>query len=269
MGKAVWFFGWLISRQTTQNGSTGLVLGGKVLTWEWVAAKSGWPERTLQRWGQILRSRGYIEIDLEQHGFTVKIRNAKKFLPWQGSLFPGTPEVASLATNGDAKSGDPATKSGEPDVPILLMKSKDEIKGRRTRAKSTRSSIPSLAYQFQKLAEQTWTLRYEGAKPTWGTAEFTLLAKVANKHQELGLEGLGHVWGNFLASMDRFITDRGHNPKDFWTHFDGLRRGPILQKGGKPDAQSRTRENIAAVEEFLRRDGALDGNLRRSLPPAS
>jgi len=268
MGKSVWFFGWLVGRQTTQNGSTGLVLGGKVLTWQWLASESGWPVRTLQRWGQILRSRGYIEIDREQHGFTVKIRNAKKSLHYQGNLFAGTPFVASLATSGDAESGEPRAKSGEAGAPILLMKSKDEGKGRRTRVKSTRSSIPSLAGQFQKLAEETWRLRYEGANPTWGVVQFTVLAKVANKHHELGLEGFGWVWANFLASTDRFITDRGHNPKDFWTYFDRLRRGPILLRGGKADAATRTQGNIAAVREFLRRDGALDGDLRRSLPPA-
>lgn len=270
MGKSVWLFGWLIGKQTGQNGSAGMVLGGKVLTWEWIAQESGWPLRTLKRWAATLRRGGYIYITQTQHGVILGIRNAKKFAGIQPSLFPEEAAARSgpLGSGPDTKTGPLETKTGPLGVPILLMKSKGECDG-RTRAKSTRSSIPSLAYDFQKLAEESWTLHYEGAKPTWGRAEFTVLARVANSHRELGLEALGCVWGNFLGSTDRFITDRGHNPKDFWSHFDRVRRGPILQTGGKPDAQSRTRANIAAVEEFLRRDREVDGNLRRSLSPAS
>lgn len=230
MGKAVWFFGWLVGRETVLDGSAGLVFGGRLLTWKWLAARSGWPERTLQRWARILRSRSYIEIELEQHGFTLKIRNAKKFLPRQQSLFPGSPLVANLATNGGTKSGDPGTKSGEPAVSILLMKSVGAEGKVRTSAQDARSSRPSLAGEFQKLAEQTWTLRYQGAKPTWGSAEFTVLAQVAKKHPELGLQELGAVWESFLGSTLPFIADRGHNPKDFRTYFDRLRRGPVLER---------------------------------------
>ena len=253
MGMAVWLFLWCLGRQTTADGH---VLGGKEVSYQEVAGELGQSAKTIRNWADCLRARRYIETARGKRGLVWRVINPKKFRHYERSLFQVSPNL-----------GTPLPKSGRSDSRILLMKSKGEGKG-RTRAKSTRSSVPSLAGEFQKLAEQSWTLRYQGAKPTWGVAEFTLLAKISSKHAELGLEGLGRVWGNFLASTDRFITDRGHNPKDFWTHFDGLRRGPILLRGVKADAATRTQENIAAVREFLRRDGALDGNLRRSLPPA-
>lgn len=264
MGMGVWLFLWCLGRQTTADGD---VLGGKEVSYQELALELGQSAKTIRNWADCLRTHRYIKTARGKRGLVWQVLNPKKFRHYQRSLFQDSPNLGTLDDVECPNLGRGVPKSGHSVSRNLLMKSKGEGKG-RTRAKNARSSLPSLAGQFQKLAEETWMLRYEGVKPTWGVVQFTVLAKVANKHPELGLEGLGGVWGNFLASMDRFITDRGHNPKDFWTHFDGLRGGPILQKGGKPDAQSRTRANIAAVEEFLRRDGALDGNLRRSLPPA-
>jgi hypothetical protein len=52
MGEAIFLYGWLVTKQTKPNG---LVLGGRHLTYEDIAAETGWPRRTLQRWINILQ----------------------------------------------------------------------------------------------------------------------------------------------------------------------------------------------------------------------
>ena len=79
MGKAVFLFGWLVSRQTAQNGSTGLVFGGMLLTYEEISQRSGWPARKLRHWLDLLRQEGYIELVRKSRGFAIRILNAKKF----------------------------------------------------------------------------------------------------------------------------------------------------------------------------------------------
>ena len=219
MGKAVWLFGWLVSRQTTQNGSTGLVLGGKVLTWEWVAAKSGWPIRTLQRWCEILQREGYIESTPTQHGFTVRIRNAKKFLHWQGSLFPGTPEVASLATNGDTKSGGPATKSGEPDHPYLSMNLREKAKG----------GTPH--HEIRTWCAGEWELRFE-KKPPWDGRDSKALKELLQARPDLTLAEVQPVWKNYMASTKKFYDDNGWPLWVFCKDFAGLSLHPVHDRGG-------------------------------------
>jgi hypothetical protein len=243
MGKAVWFFGWLVGRQTAQDGSTGLVLGGKVLTWQWLASESGWPERNLQRWGQILRSQGYIEIDREQHGFTVKIRNAKKFLHWQESLFPDTPEVARLATSGDTKSGDSRVKSGDSGVPILLMNPREKAKG----------GTPH--HEIRTWCAGEWELRFE-KKPPWDGRDSKALKELLQARPDLTLAEVQPVWKNYMASSKKFYDDNGWPLWVFCKDFAGLSLHPVHDRGknhgpareGKPNGSEKYRVGITASE---------------------
>ncbi|MFQ5696339.1 MAG: hypothetical protein ACE5HB_10150, partial [Terriglobia bacterium] len=43
MGPAVWLFGWLVDRQTSQRDGRGLVLYGQPLRLERIAAETGFP----------------------------------------------------------------------------------------------------------------------------------------------------------------------------------------------------------------------------------
>jgi hypothetical protein len=79
MGAAIWLYGWLVLRQTRQQGSTGWVLGGAPISYREIEEETGFNRRTLERWMQILRRAGYIEVDVAPSGVSVRISKAKKF----------------------------------------------------------------------------------------------------------------------------------------------------------------------------------------------
>ena len=231
MGKAVFLFGWLVGRQTTQNGSTGLILGGKVLTWQWLASESGWPERTLQRWGQILRSQGYIQIDREQHGFTVQIRNAKKSLHWQRGLFSDPPELARLATSGDTESGESRGKSGDSGVPILLMNPRVKAKG---------GTPHSLHDEIRKWCAREWEKRFD-RKPPWDGRDSKALKELLEARPDLILAEIQQVWANYMASTKSYYDEKGWPLWVFCKDFAGLSLHPIHDRGGDHGTRTATK----------------------------
>ncbi len=79
MGSAVWLYGWLILRQTRQEGTTGLVLGGKPISYREIEEETGFEPRTLERWMRVLRDGGYIETRTAPGGVIVQITKSKKF----------------------------------------------------------------------------------------------------------------------------------------------------------------------------------------------
>jgi hypothetical protein len=111
MGDAVWLFGWLVHRQTTQTNGTGLVLRGLPLTYAEISADTGWQERTLQRWMARLRRAGYIEVKHSIYSrMVIRILNAKKFSPKQFDLaLSSPPDVAEISPPTVMEMG---TKSG-------------------------------------------------------------------------------------------------------------------------------------------------------------
>ncbi len=246
MGKAVWLFGWLVSRQTTQNGSTGLVLGGKVLTWEWVAEKTEWPIRNLQRWSELLRREGYIEIIHAKRGFIVKILNAKKFLHSQGSLFPGSPEVARRARSGGDKSGDPRDKSGDPGNLYLLMNHRGKAKG---------GTPHSMHGEIRTWCAGEWELRFE-KKPPWDGRDSKALKELLQARPDLTLAEVQPVWKNYMASSKKFYDDNGWPLWVFCKDFAGLSLHPVHDRGknhgpareGKPNGSEKYRVGITASE---------------------
>jgi hypothetical protein len=87
MGAALWLYGWLVLRQTHQQGGTGWVLGGSPVTYREIEEETGFNHRTLERWMRTLRQHGYIETDAAQGGVIVRITKAKKF-----KRFPQLPQ---------------------------------------------------------------------------------------------------------------------------------------------------------------------------------
>ena len=83
-------FGWLVLRQTRTNG---LVLGGKILTYEGILIDMKAPKpkgklRTIKRWMSTLVSKQYVAIKrMPNHGIIVQILNPKKHGSRQGDLF--------------------------------------------------------------------------------------------------------------------------------------------------------------------------------------
>jgi hypothetical protein len=88
MGAAVWLFGWLVLRQTHQQGKTGWVLGGSPISYREIEEETGFNVRTLERWMRTLRRHGYIEAEAAPAGIIVRIMKAKKF-PQDGRKFAG------------------------------------------------------------------------------------------------------------------------------------------------------------------------------------
>jgi hypothetical protein len=86
MGAAVWLYGWLVLRQTHQQGSVGWVLGGAPVSYREIEEETGFNCRTLERWMQTLRQQGYIETEAAPAGIIIRITKAKKF-PQAGRRF--------------------------------------------------------------------------------------------------------------------------------------------------------------------------------------
>jgi hypothetical protein len=79
MGAAVWLYGWLVLRQTHQQGDVGWVLGGAPISYREIEEETGFNCRTLERWMHTLRRQGYIETEAAPAGVIVRITKAKKF----------------------------------------------------------------------------------------------------------------------------------------------------------------------------------------------
>lgn len=98
---AVFLFGWLVHRQTTQCDGVGLVLRGRPLTYAEIEADTGWPRSKLRRWMDLLRRRGYIEVRHSVYKrMVIRVLNAKKFSTRQLDLLR-LPQ-ASTGLNGAA-----------------------------------------------------------------------------------------------------------------------------------------------------------------------
>jgi hypothetical protein len=83
MGAALWLYGWLVLRQTHQQGSEGWVLGGAPVSYREIEEETGFNRRTLERWMRTLRKHGYIETEAAPSGVAIRITKAKKFKKFQ------------------------------------------------------------------------------------------------------------------------------------------------------------------------------------------
>ncbi len=79
MGAAIWLYGWLVLRQTHQQGDIGWVLGGAPISYREIEVETGFNVRTLERWMHSLRRHGYIQTQPAPAGIIVRITKAKKY----------------------------------------------------------------------------------------------------------------------------------------------------------------------------------------------
>jgi len=105
MGSAVWLYGWLVLRQTHQQGSVGWVLGGAPISYREIEEETGFNCRTLERWMHTLRRHGYVQTEAAPAGVIVRITKAKKF-PQGGRKFAeGVRRFAGAATQSCVADG--------------------------------------------------------------------------------------------------------------------------------------------------------------------
>ena len=117
MGPAVWLYGWLILRETSERNGIGFVLGGHPVTYREIEEETGFRRKSLERWMHVLRRGGYIETTSAPGGVIVRIQKAKKFLrasgdqgresfqqPWkksEGKLWKTSRDPLPLLKSGD------------------------------------------------------------------------------------------------------------------------------------------------------------------------
>jgi len=94
MGAALWLYGWLVLRQTRQQGSIGWVLGGAPVSYREIEEETGFNSRTLERWMQILRRGGYVNTAAAPGGVIIWITKAKKFPQGARKLAEGARKAA-------------------------------------------------------------------------------------------------------------------------------------------------------------------------------
>lgn len=228
MGKAVFLFGWLVSRQTAQNGSTGSVFGGRLLTYEEISQRSGWPARKLRHWLDLLRQEGYIERIRKSRGFAIRILNAKKFGHAQAVL--AFSDCQETVTHDCQETGTHEQKTVTHRGRNLLMKSKSEGKGGHPLFQVI------LDYAFEAYEER------RGFKPSWTGEDFRALKELLGANPGLTLPEFQQVFQNYLASSKQFYREKGWRLKYCCTDFDGLRDGPIVEQGGGNHGAPTTRK---------------------------
>jgi hypothetical protein len=104
MGAAVWLYGWLVLRQTHQQGDLGWVLGGAPISYREIEEETGFNCRTLERWMHTLRRHGYIETEAVPSGVIVRITKAKKFPQGGRNSAYGVRKVAEGVTQSRVPS---------------------------------------------------------------------------------------------------------------------------------------------------------------------
>jgi len=98
MGAAVWLYGWLVLRQTHQQGGVGWVLGGAPVSYREIEEETGFNPRTLERWMQVLRRERYVYTEAVPAGLVICILKAKKFPQGARKSADGVRKVAEART---------------------------------------------------------------------------------------------------------------------------------------------------------------------------
>jgi hypothetical protein len=109
MGAALWLYGWLVLRQTHQQGGVGWVLGGSPISYREIEEETGFNCRTLERWMHGLRRHGYVETEAAPAGIIVRITRAKKFSQATRNSADGVRKGAGASTQPrGANASEPA-----------------------------------------------------------------------------------------------------------------------------------------------------------------
>lgn len=79
MGVSIWLYLWLLDKMTSvSEEGIGLVLGGKPIKHEDVAAELGLPRATYKRYVATLVEAGYISTLRTPHGLVIRVHKASK-----------------------------------------------------------------------------------------------------------------------------------------------------------------------------------------------
>jgi hypothetical protein len=231
MGKSILLFAWLVSKQTKQ---TGLVLGGRALSYADIAADSGWVERTIRRWMKRLDELRYISVKYTVYRrMIIHVLNQKKFDPIQLQL--PNPDVHSLRPKVAAalrpEVADNAARSGR----INHRAEKEHTKKEETPAAKSAAG-DSLHYQFVEFAAESFHAAF-GQHPSWGPKDFRNLKELLARAPHLTMEELKRRFTDYLVSTDSFIRSRGGSLAYFCSHSDQFISGPILQTGGQSNGR--------------------------------
>ncbi len=105
MGAAIWLYGWLVLRQTHQQGDIGWVLGGAPISYREIEEETGFNVRTLERWMRSLRQHGYIQTQAAPAGIIVRITKAKKYPQAGRKLADGVRRIADGSAQKCVASG--------------------------------------------------------------------------------------------------------------------------------------------------------------------
>jgi len=235
MGDAVWLFGWMVLRQTTEQGGQGLVLDGRPITYQEICRDTGFPLRTLQRWMAGLKAGGYIEIEYPRSGMRriplgmrVRILKAKKFSAGQFLLrFGEAPERAATGIDAPPVGAGVAAKSGGGNT-------------RKNLEKPPGKESPGWLLRAREYAFETWAERVQ-QKPTWSEKDYTLLAKLLKRSPELTLSEFERRWRNYLDSTDPFLQSQGYSLAYFCTHFDAFLWGSLEGTAGERERRREAR----------------------------
>lgn len=97
IGPGLWEFIWLIDKITEEIDSKGIVLGGAPIKIGRIANDLDRGEHTVRRNLARLQFENYIERTRTPYGFTVRVRNSRKFQIWSGKekREPGQPDRPS------------------------------------------------------------------------------------------------------------------------------------------------------------------------------
>lgn len=207
-----------------------------------MARRLGFGERTLRdRWRRLQRD-GLLNVQSKA------TQTSRGTVNWE-ALVAAAQTPAAGAGVAPPPAGDAAINSGSrrrslrremPETPARPA-DKGFQEGFLTEGgTSPVPAAPSWAGKFQKFAVESWQAVHGGRKPTWGKKDFVALAKAVEAHPEMSNEELQGAWENFLASGERFLVKRGHQPADFLSHFDALRDGPLLHRADGTNRQEAT-----------------------------
>jgi hypothetical protein len=228
MGKAILLFEWLVSRQT--KGS-GLVLGGKPLTYADVAADTGWAERTVRRWMAKLVEKRYVSLKYSVYSrMVIYVLNQKKFESLQLPLgFEAAASGPKVADSRRPEVADIPAKSGR-----LNHRAEKEHTNQETPSRAAHAG-DSRHCPFVEFATAAFRAKH-GQPPAWGGRDHRNLADLLKWSPALTVEELCRRWQNFLSSTDPYIASQGDSLGFFSLNVDRFISGPVLAETRRKNA---------------------------------
>jgi hypothetical protein len=275
MGQAVWLFSWLVLRQTDENGK---VLGGRVITYEEIAADMKAPKsvvRTLKRWMALLKERDYIKIEYRcWRMMIVTVLKPKKYAknrranqtaasseaPVEGAknvLTKGT-EMSPLGDKSVPTKGTNVARSGDKNVPFNKSSTAEQEAELKQQERAAPSAAPSVFENPPpEVPIRTWLAFVEMRK--------VIGRRLTPQGRDLVFERLADLKSRGhppLAVLEQSIR---HSWTDVYelTSVKGVRNGNGRGKSRSQERSERHADRIAASSGLF---GAVACDPGRSLP---